>query len=112
MLTDIRKPPLRQSAPGFRAELGVKWVPGPALRDTGGMMPCGCKIEVDPDSELRYRFCSPHALAYEMLGSLQAIQPVIDDLVKNVNADYDATPAMEAGIKVRKVLQRAKGDWR
>jgi hypothetical protein len=113
MRNDIRKPPLRPSVPGgSRAERGVKAVPGPALRDAGGTMPCGCKVELDPDAKLSYSFCQPHELAYEMLGSLQAIQPVIDDLMNNVNGDYDTTSAMEAGIKVRKVLQRAQGDWR
>ena len=33
-------------------------------------------------------------------------------MMNNVNADYDTTTAMEAGIKLRKVLQRATGGWR
>src|SRR5688572_26029713 len=113
MINDIRTPPLRRSASeGLRAEPGVKPIPGPTLRDAGGTMPCGCKVDVNPNDKLRYCFCTTHALAYEILGSLQAIQPVIDDLMNNVNANYDTTTAVEAGIKLRKVLQRAKGDWR
>jgi len=112
-IDDIRKPPVRQSATeGLRARSGVKLVPGPTLRDAGGTMPCGCKVEVDPTGNARFGFCAPHALAYEMLGSLQALRPVIDDMMNNVNANYDTTTAMEAGIKLRKVLQRATGDWR
>ena len=117
MIDDIRKPLLRPTVPaGLRGER-VKAVPGPALRDAGGTMPCGCKVELDPeglnpDATLRHWFCQPHALAYEMLGSLQAIQPVIDDLVNNANVNFDTTSAMEAGMKIRKVLQRAHGDWR
>ena len=112
MINDIRKPLLRPSvASGSRGER-VRAVPGPALRDAGGTMPCGCRVELDPQAQLRYSFCQPHELAYEMLGSLQAIQPVIDDLMNNVDVNYDTTSAMEAGMKVRKVLQRAHGDWR
>ena len=111
MINDIRKPPMRQ-ATTLRAESGMKLVPGPTLRDAGGMIPCGCKVEMDPDDKVRYCFCAPHAFAYEMLGSLQAIKPVIADLVNNVHANYDTTNAMEAGLKLNKVLQRATGDWR
>ena len=113
MVDDIRKPLLRQRATeGLRTNSGVKLVPGPTLRDDGGMMPCGCKVDVDPAGNARFGFCAPHELAQEMLGSLQAIRPVLDDMVNNVNANYDTTTAMEAGIKLRKVLQRATGGWR
>jgi hypothetical protein len=108
-MADERKPPLRPK-PGAMG--GPKAVPGPTLH-AGGTMPCGCKVANDPeDNKLRYWFCPPHAVAYEMLEALQAMQTVVDEMMNNVNDDYDTTGAMEAGIKVRKVLKRAKGDWR
>ena len=116
MADDVKKPPLRPGAPGglgAKPGGGLKAVPGPTLRESGGTIPCGCKVATDPDdNKLRYWFCPPHAVAYEMLEALQGIQPVIDDLMNNVRDDYDTTSAMEAGIKLRKVLKRAKGDWR
>ena len=66
MIDDIRKPLLRPRATeGWRAKLGVMILPGPTLRDDGGMMPCGCKVEVDPAGNASSGFCAPHALAYE-----------------------------------------------
>ena len=101
------KPPLRRPGVG-----GAKAVPGPTLH-AGGTMPCGCKVANDPeDNKLRYWFCPPHAVAYEMLEVLQEGQHILDEIMNHVDDDYDTTKAMEAGIKIRKVLKRAKGDWR
>ena len=106
-------PPLRPGAPLGTRPGGAKAVPGPTLRESGGTIPCGCKVAHDPDdNKLRYWFCPPHAVAYEMLEVLNMVQPVLDELVNNVNDAYDTTNAMEAGIKLRRVLKRAKGDWR
>jgi hypothetical protein len=91
----------------------AKAVPGPTLRETGGTIPCGCKVANDPDdNKLRYWFCPPHAVAYEMLEVLNSVQPAIDELMNNVKDDFDTSAAMDVGIKIRKVLKRAKGDWR
>ena len=107
------KPPMRPPAPVGARPGAPKAVPGPTLRESGGSIPCGCKVANDPDdNKLRYWFCPPHAVAYEMLEVLQSVQPVLDELVNNVNADFDTSNAMEAGIRMRKVLKRAKGDWR
>ena len=98
----------RPGAPG-----GTKAVPGPTLRESGGSLPCGCKVAHDPeDNKLRYWFCPPHAVAYEMLEAMQEAQKVLDEMMNHVNDDYDTSAAMEAGIKMRKVMKKAKGDWR
>ena len=47
-----------------------------------------------------------------MLDVIQQMQPLLDDLVNNVPSEYDTTAAMEAGIKARKVIKKAKGDWK
>jgi hypothetical protein len=117
MADEVKKPnPFARPAPGgpgMAKPGGVKAVPGPTLRESGGTIPCGCKVAHDPDdNKLRYWFCPPHAVAYEMLEVLQAVQPALDDLVNNAKDEFDTTGAMEAGIKLRRVLKRAKGDWR
>jgi hypothetical protein len=110
------KPPLRPRpgpAPARPGAPGTKAVPGPTLRESGGTLPCGCKVAPDPeDNKLRYWFCSPHAVAYEMLEVIQQMQPIMDELVNNVSGEYDTTAAMEAGIKARRVIKKAKGDWK
>lgn len=114
-MSDQRSPLRPKPGPlGARPAMpGTRAVPGPTIRDTGGTLPCGCKVAPDPeDNKLRYWFCSPHAVAYEMLEVIQQMQPLLDDLVNNVPSEYDTTPAMEAGIKARKVIKKAKGDWR
>ena len=111
MPEDKKFPPRPAGRPG--APGAPKTIPGPTIREAGGTLPCGCKVAHDPeDNKLRYWFCPPHAVAYEMLEVLQQAQQVIDDVSNNAPGEYDTTPAMEAGIKIRRVLKKAKGDWR
>lgn len=110
-MPDDRKMPLR---PGARP-LGVpppKGIPGPSIREGGGTLPCGCNVARDEDNKLRLYFCSPHAVAYEMLEALQESLELIDNLANNPPADYDAAPAMGVAMKTRRVLKKAKGNWR
>jgi hypothetical protein len=110
-MPDDKNAPLRSRAavaPG-----GTKPIPGPTLREAGGSLPCGCKVAHDPeDNKLRYWFCPPHAVAYEMLEVLQEMQKALDTLVNAAPPDFDTAVAMDVGIKARRVLKRAKGDWR
>jgi hypothetical protein len=89
-------------------------VPGPTFRAAGDSLPCGCRYAPDEDTrKLRVHFCSPHAVAYEMLEALQEILTALDDLVNNAAPPgYDSTAAMEAGMKARRVLKKARGAWR
>lgn len=107
---DPKKPLIkpRPVAPGAR-----KTVPGPTMREGAGSLPCGCKVAPDPeDNKLRYWFCSPHAVAYEMLEIMQEMQLRLDELLNNAPPELDTTAAMEVSIKSKKVLRKAKGDWR
>ncbi len=110
-MPDDRKPlPLRPGA--GRIEPVLKGIPGPTIREGGGSLPCGCHVAHDEDKKLRVYFCAPHAVAYEMLEALQQSLALIDDLANNPpSPDYDVTPAMEAAMKMRKVLKKAKGSW-
>ncbi len=114
MADEVKKPPLRPTPGALGAKPGApKAVPGPTIREAGGTIPCGCKVATDPDdNKLRYWFCPPHAVAYEMLEILTGVQPILDELVNNAKDEYDTSSAMDAGMKLRKVLKRAKGDWR
>lgn len=112
-----KKAPLRPKAAPLGGRSGTlggpRAVPGPTIREMGGTLPCGCKVAPDPeDNKLRYWFCPPHAVAYEMLDVIQEMQPILDDLVNRAPEDYDSSAAMEAAIKARKVMKKAKGDWR
>jgi hypothetical protein len=91
-----------------------KQVPGPTLPAGGqaGPLPCGCRVAPDPDSKMRYWFCNPHAVAYEMLEVLKEAEGVINQLVAASPNGFDTTGAMEIGMKARKVLKKARGDWK
>jgi hypothetical protein len=97
----------RPGAPG-----AAKHVVGPTLREQGGSMPCGCKVGPDEENKIRFWFCPPHAVAYELLEVLQQAQTVLDDIANNAPDDYDPTMAMDVSMKARKVIKKAKGDWR
>ena len=43
---------------------------------------------------------------------LQQAQTVLDDIANNAPDDYDPTMAMDISMKARKVIKKAKGDWR
>ena len=103
-MPDDRKTPLKGRIGG------PKGIPGPSIRAGGGTLPCGCNVAHDEDNKLRLYFCAPHAVAYEMLEALQASLEVIDNIANTPpSPDYDIGPAMEVGMKVRKVLRKAKG---
>jgi hypothetical protein len=91
-----------------------KQVPGPTLPAGGqaGPLPCGCRVAPDPDSKMRYWFCNPHAVAYEMLEVLKEAEGVINQIVAASPNGFDTTGAMEIGMKARKVLKKARGDWK
>ena len=108
-MPDDRKSPLRP-LPG-RPGSGPRGIPGPSIREGGGSAPCGCNVAHDEENKLRIYFCPPHAVAYEMLEALQAGLTALDDVANNAPAGFDATAAMEAAMKSRKVLKKAKGNW-
>ena len=103
--------PLQRPKDAGRTGAGSKAVPGPTIRESGGNLPCGCKVAHDDERKLRVYFCSPHAVAYELLEAVQEGLAVLDDLVNNAPADYNLTAAMEAAMKARRVLKKAKGSW-
>jgi len=111
-MPDDRKMPLR---PGMRT-LGApapKGIPGPTIREGGGALPCGCNVARDEENKLRLYFCSPHAVAYEMMEALQETLEIVDNLANNPpTPEYDVGPAMEAAMKTRRILKKAKGNWR
>ena len=109
-MPDERKTPLRPVA--GRMGAGPKGIPGPSIREGGGTLPCGCNVAHDEEQKLRLYFCAPHAVAYEMLEALQQSLELIDNLANNPpSPDYDVGPAMEMGMKARRVLRKAKGTW-
>ena len=103
-MLDDRKTPLKGRIGG------PKGIAGPSIRAGGSTLPCGCNAAQDEDSKLRLYFCAPHAVAYEMLEVLQASLEIVDNIANNPpSPDYDIGPAMEVGMKARKVLRKAKG---
>ena len=109
-MPDDRKTPLKPVA--GRPGIGPKGIPGPSIREGGGTLPCGCSVAHDEDKKLRLYFCPPHAVAYEMLEALQQSLELIDNIANNPpSPDYDVTAAMEAAMKARRVLKKAKGTW-
>lgn len=107
--------PLRSKVPDTKKTAPGTTVPGPTFRAAGDSLPCGCKFAPDEDTrKLRIYFCSPHAVAYEMMEALQQNLAVLDDILNNAPPpdDYDTTAAMEAGMHARAVLKKAKGNWR
>ena len=78
---------------------------------TRGSLPCGCKVAREPDAKLRVFFCSPHAVAYELLEAARVSLRVLDTLVGAAPAGYDVTAATEAATKARAAVKKAAGDW-
>jgi hypothetical protein len=85
--------------------------PFPTRTATLGGLPCGCKVAREKDAKLRVFFCSPHAVAYELLEAAQAGLRVLDTLVRTPRSGYDVTAATEAATKVRTAVQSATKTW-
>jgi hypothetical protein len=107
----VSRRPFQKPKDAGRADAGTRVVPGPTVREKGGTLPCGCKVDLDEHSKTRFFFCSPHAVAYELLEAVKAGLAVLDDLVNDPPDDYDVTDAMDAAMKARRVIKKAKGDW-
>ena len=99
--------------PPLRSRVGAtKGIPGPSIREGGGTLPCGCAIGHDDDNKMRFFYCAPHAVAYEMLEALQESLALLDDIANNPpSPQYDVAPAMETAMKARKIVRKAKGSW-
>jgi hypothetical protein len=72
-----------------------------------GLLPCGCRIGRD-DGKYRLWYCPTHAVAFEMLEVLRMNLNVLDEIVSSSQpADCDLSNAMDAGMRLRKVIRKA-----